>query len=92
VSSSLTRWRAACAKHCLFMKTGIYGSALRSLLHIVTGATTNFPVEQAQSSFEKQGKGANLCSRKKRKRPFISNRIFKHIELTRWSAALRDGA
>jgi hypothetical protein len=40
----------------------------------------------------RKGKGPNVDSIKKRKSPFISDRIFKNIERRRWFAALDDGA
>jgi hypothetical protein len=40
----------------------------------------------------KKGKGPNVDSIKRRKSPFISDRIFKNIERRRWFAALDDGA
>jgi len=40
---------------------------------------------------EENGKGPNLESKKKRKRPFISNWIFENIEQRRWCAALEAG-
>ena len=39
---------------------------------------------------DENGKGPNLESTKKRKHPFISNRIFENIEQRRWYAAFEE--
>jgi glycosyltransferase involved in cell wall biosynthesis len=86
---------AACANPPLLLKTGIHRKFVKSVLNIIAGSTANRFAEQSRPSpgpsVEKKGNGADLHSKKKRNRPFISNRIFRHIELTRWSAALNDG-
>jgi glycosyltransferase involved in cell wall biosynthesis len=79
------------ANPVLLLKTWIYRAFLRSLLKIILDSSGNHLAEQVQPWPEKKGKGADLNYQKERKRPFISNRIFEHIELTRWSAALNDG-
>jgi glycosyltransferase involved in cell wall biosynthesis len=83
---------AACANPVLLLETRIYRIFLKSLRNIIASSTGNHLSEQVRPSREKNGKGAAVHSTKKRKRPFISNRIFKQIELTRWSAAINDRA
>jgi glycosyltransferase involved in cell wall biosynthesis len=83
---------AACANPVLFLETRIYRRFLKSVLNIIANSTGNHLSERVRPSPEKNAKGAEVHSRQKRKRPFISNRIFKHIELTRWSAAINDQA
>jgi hypothetical protein len=82
---------AAFANPALLLKTGIYRKFINSALAIIAGSNGNYLTEQVRpSSGEKRNK-PDLHPKKKRKRPFISNRIFKRLELARWSAALRDG-
>jgi hypothetical protein len=54
----------------------MYKTGTKSLLGLIPG-----PIE-------KNGTGTNLYAKKGRKRPFIANAIFRHLELARWSAAL----
>jgi hypothetical protein len=52
--------------------------------HLARGLLPSMP--------NKKGKGPNVDSIKRRKSPFISDRIFKNIERRRWFAALDDAA
>jgi glycosyltransferase involved in cell wall biosynthesis len=83
--------KAIRANPVLLLKTEVYRALLKSLFKVVMGSSGNHFAKQVRPSPEKKGKGADLNSQKKSKRPFISNWIFKHIELRRWSAALNDG-
>jgi hypothetical protein len=82
---------AVCANPALLLTTRIYRAFLRSLLKLIMDPGGNHLAEQVRPSPEKKGIGADSDSRKERKRPFISNRIFEHIERRRWSAAQNDG-
>ena len=71
---------AVSANPVLLLKASIYKTFVKSVFNPVTRPT---------------GKGSEraiLHSKKRRKRPFILNAIFRHFELARWSAALEDGA
>jgi glycosyltransferase involved in cell wall biosynthesis len=68
--------RAVEANPVLLLKPGMYKTGTKSLLGLIPG-----PIE-------KNGTGTNLYAKKGRKRPFIANAIFRHLELARWSAAL----
>ena len=82
---------ATCANPVLLLKAGIYWKFLASVFKIVTGSTGIHHAEPARPSPEKMGKGVNLDYKERRKRPFFLNVLFRHIEQTRWSAALDDG-
>jgi glycosyltransferase involved in cell wall biosynthesis len=82
---------AVCANPVLFLKASIYAAFMRSVLNSIRGSTGKRPAGQVRPLPEKDGKGADLDSRKQKKLPYIANTIFRRIEVTRWSAALRDG-
>jgi glycosyltransferase involved in cell wall biosynthesis len=83
---------AVLANPVLLLKTTVYRIFMKSFFGIaVDWIGSPFPKEVRPLPEEKERK-ANLSSKKKKKRPFISNRIFKRIELSRWSAALHEGA
>ena len=81
---------AACANPFLLLKTDVYRKFINSVLRILTGQTADSLAKQVQPSPEKKEKEAELRSKRERKGQFISNRIFRRIELSRWSTALRD--
>jgi glycosyltransferase involved in cell wall biosynthesis len=83
---------AVSANPVLLLKAGIYWKFMVSVFNIITGSTGIYLAESARPSPEKMGKEVNLDYKKRRKRPFILNVLFRHIEHTRWSAALDDGA
>jgi glycosyltransferase involved in cell wall biosynthesis len=83
---------AACANPVLLLETRIYRIFLKSVLNIIASSNGNRLSEQVRPSPEENRKVGDVHSSKKRKRPFISNRIFKKIEQTRWSAAINDRA
>jgi glycosyltransferase involved in cell wall biosynthesis len=72
--------RAVDANPVLLLNPRIYKAGTKSLLSLMP------------DPMEKNGTGTNLSPRKRRKRPFKLDGIFRHLELARWSAALRDGA
>ena len=82
---------AACANPILLLKTGIYKTFVKSVFNIVLGSIGIHLAEPAHPSPGKSGEGVDLYPKKRRKRPFILNVLFRHLELTRWSAALDDG-
>ncbi len=67
--------KAVCANPVLLLSTGSYRMFIMSLFNASTGSRKNHFAEP----------------KRKRRRPFILNRLFERIELTRWSAALDDG-
>jgi glycosyltransferase involved in cell wall biosynthesis len=80
------------ANPVLLLKTGIYRKFMKGLLDLITGSNGNNLTKQVRPSSEEKRNQADLHPKKKRKRRFISNRIFRHVEQTRWSAALDDEA
>ena len=82
---------AVLADPVLLLSTQIYRIFLKTLLKIIMDPSGNHPVEQVRPWPKKTGKGADLNSQKVRIFPFISNRLFEHIERARWSAVLNDG-
>jgi glycosyltransferase involved in cell wall biosynthesis len=80
------------ANPVLLLKTGIYRKFMKDLLDLITGSNGNNLAKQVRPSSEEKRNQADLHPKKKRKRQFISNRIFRRVEQTRWSAALDDGA
>jgi len=81
---------AACANPLLLLTAGIYKKFVKSALNTIAGSTANRLAEQGRPSPKKKGKGADLRSKTKKRRRFMSNWFFRYIELTRWSAALHD--
>jgi glycosyltransferase involved in cell wall biosynthesis len=80
------------ADPALLLKTSIYKTSVRALLKTITdsrpkNSSRELPVRAAEQKRERLGADAQ----QKRKRPFISNRIFDHIERRRWSGALGNG-
>ncbi len=71
---------AISANPVLLLKAGIYKTFVKSVFNPVTRPTS------------KGSERASLHSKRRRKRPFILNAIFRHFELARWSAASDDGA
>ena len=77
----------------LLLTTDVYRILIRAFLKVIMDpggerlASKVLPLMP-----DENGKGPNLESKKKRKRPFISNWIFENIEQRRWSAALENGA
>jgi glycosyltransferase involved in cell wall biosynthesis len=71
---------AVSANPVLLLKAGIYKTFVKSAFNAVTRPTS------------KGSERAILHFKKRRKRPFILNAIFRHFELARWCAALDDGA
>jgi glycosyltransferase involved in cell wall biosynthesis len=75
----------------LLLTTGIYRTFWRSLLKVVLDPRGNHIAEWVRVWPDKKGEDAAAISRKKRRLPFISNRIFRLIERKRWSCAFNDG-
>jgi glycosyltransferase involved in cell wall biosynthesis len=71
---------AVSANLVLLLKAGIYKTFAKSVFKQVTHPTSE------------ESERAVSHSKKRRKRTFILNAIFRHFELARWSAALDDGA
>src|SRR5258708_12749647 len=69
--------RAWEANPVLLLKPRMYKTGTKSLLGLIP------------APIEKNGIGTNLYAKKGRKRPFILDAIFRHLELARWSAALK---
>ncbi len=82
--------QAAWANPFLLLRTEVYRKLTQSLFRLVTGQIPDHLLEQTQPSPKKKDNGDGSGPTNKRKRPFISNRIFRRIELSRWSSALRD--
>jgi hypothetical protein len=55
------------------------------------GPNGNHLSEEVRAWAAEKGKQLGVNSQKKETLPFISNRIFRRIELKHWSAALNDG-
>ena len=83
---------AALANPSLLLRTDLYKKVLKCLLRLATGKGPGHSVEPVQTSPEKKEQEAVVLPKRKRKRGFISNRIFKRIELSRWSAARHNRA
>ena len=83
---------AAWANPFLLLRTEVYRKLARSSLHLADSQIARHLRKQAQPSPEKKEKKDTSSSRRERKRPFISNRIFSRIELRRWYAAFHDSA
>lgn len=73
------------------LKTWIYRAFLKSLLKVIIDSSGNYVAGRVRPWPQRKGQSADWDSQKERKRAFISNRIFEHIELRRWSAALKNG-
>jgi glycosyltransferase involved in cell wall biosynthesis len=81
------------ADPALLLTTGVYRTFIKSLLNVITDSHRKHHAREVLPSLpEKEGNGTNVDSKKKRKRPFVSDRIFENIERRRLSAALDDGA
>jgi glycosyltransferase involved in cell wall biosynthesis len=72
--------QAIWANPVLLLKPGIYKTSVRSAFGIVIGSNG------------KPKKAVRLSRGKRRKHAVFLNKIFRHIEVVRWSAALEDGA
>jgi glycosyltransferase involved in cell wall biosynthesis len=84
--------KAAGSNPVLLLKTEVYRRIARCLLKIVTGHTPDQLQKQVHLSVENKESAVPAGSTRKRKRQFISNRIFRQIELHQWSAASQDRA
>ena len=74
------------ADPALLLKTSIYRTFMGTLLGIITDPREKHRAREVSSWFlEKKGKGSGVDSKEKRKRSFISNRIFENIERRRLS-------
>ena len=83
--------KAVHADPALLLTTGVYRRSIESLLNAIVDSRGNRSAREVPSLLpEEKGKGPGIDS-KNGKRPFISNRIFEHIERRRWSAALAEG-
>jgi glycosyltransferase involved in cell wall biosynthesis len=81
------------ADPALLLKTSVYKTSVRTLFRIITGSRRkNSGRVLLASPSDRKRKGTGVDFRKKKKRSFISNRIFENIERRRWSAALNNGA
>jgi glycosyltransferase involved in cell wall biosynthesis len=70
---------AVFANPVLLLKAGIYKTLIKSVFNLGTRRTS------------KGSEKANSHSKKRKKRSFILNAIFRRFELARWSATLDDG-
>ena len=76
----------------LLLTTDVYRILIQAFLKAIMGPGEKRLARQVLPLMpEENGKGLNLESKKKRKRPFISNWIFENIEQRRWCAALEAG-
>jgi glycosyltransferase involved in cell wall biosynthesis len=81
--------KAVYADPALLLKTGIYRRFMGTLLRMIANPCEKHRAAEVLSlSLEKEGKGPSLDSKKKGKRPFISNRIFENIERRRLSSLI----
>jgi glycosyltransferase involved in cell wall biosynthesis len=81
------------ADPALLLRTSVYKTSIQALRTVITGALGLNPGRKLLvSPLDEKEKRLNAISKKKGDRPFISNRIFDHIERRRWSAALDNGA
>jgi hypothetical protein len=83
---------AAGSNPVLLLKTEVYRRFAACLLKFVTGQTPDHLQKQVGPAPENKENEAAVRSKRERKRQFISNRIFRHIELREWSAASQDRA
>jgi hypothetical protein len=83
---------AVLADPVLLLSADIYRAFLKTLLKVITGPSGNRPVERIRPWPKKTERAADLNSQKRRRFPFISNRLFEAIERARWFAVLNDGA
>jgi hypothetical protein len=67
----------------------MYKFFVKSLLNIIRGAARHQIPGQARSLRKNTG-GTALPAKRKRKRQFFLNVVFRHFELTRWSVAMND--
>jgi glycosyltransferase involved in cell wall biosynthesis len=74
------------ADPALLLTTSVYKTSIRTLLKAITDAGGQNSDREMRPG--KKGNRLSTDSKKKEKRPFISNRIFEKIERRRWSAAL----
>jgi glycosyltransferase involved in cell wall biosynthesis len=84
--------KAVGADPALFLTTSVYKTSIRALLKVITDRRGQDPRELMASTPETKGKKTTTDFKKRRKRRFISDRIFENIERRRWSAALDNGA
>jgi glycosyltransferase involved in cell wall biosynthesis len=84
---------AVLADPALLLTTSVYKTSIRTLLKVITdSAGKNTGREWLPLRPDTKERMTNVDSQKKKKRPFISNRIFESIERRRWAAALDNGA
>jgi glycosyltransferase involved in cell wall biosynthesis len=81
---------AALANPFFLLRTDLYRNLLKCLRGLAAGQSRGHRAEPVQPSPEKQDNEPVAFSMRERKRGFISNRIFRRIELNRWSAARHD--
>jgi glycosyltransferase involved in cell wall biosynthesis len=75
----------------LLLTTDVYRIPIRALLKVTKDSGGKHLAREALPLMpDENGKGPKLESKKKRRRPFISNLIFENIERRRWSAALAE--
>jgi glycosyltransferase involved in cell wall biosynthesis len=84
--------QATWANPFLLLRTEVYRKLVQCLFRLATGQIPDHLLEHVQPAPEKKAKEAALRSKREGRRLFFSNRIFREIELRRWSAALRDRA
>jgi len=81
------------ADPALLPTSEVYRTFLRTLLSVITDSGGKHLATDVLSLLpEKKETGPDADSKKKGKRPFISDRMFENIERRRWSAALEHGA
>jgi glycosyltransferase involved in cell wall biosynthesis len=83
--------KAVCANPWYLLKPGTYKNFIKFSLNMATGSTSwkKF-LKRVRPSSDKKGQEDILNGKSKRKRPFISNRIFEHVECRRLYAELQD--
>jgi hypothetical protein len=83
--------KAVCANPFYLLKTWTYKNSIKFSLNMATGSTSwkKF-LKRVRPPSEKKGQEDILNRQSKRKRPFISNRIFEYVECRRLCATLHN--
>ena len=82
--------KAVCANPWYLLNPWTYKAFTKFSLYVITGSTRKKFVKRVRPLSEKKGQENVLDVGRKRKRPFIFNRIFENIECRRLYAALQD--
>jgi glycosyltransferase involved in cell wall biosynthesis len=81
--------KAICANPCYLLRPRTYKGFINYSLNMITGSSWKKFVKRVRPTSEK-GEEDTLTSGRRRKRPFISDRIFENLERRRLYAALHD--